>query len=370
MWIATVALRATGKKVVRRALWVTGGMAVAAGALLGLDVVIDVLNDRERAAEARANEQAARIADDHDALAAYAASHGVSEPMTRGGTTPLTAAIAKPFPDLVADFVKQGALASEQDLTQAVHSGNPDLVRALLGGSRPPLGREALDAAFEAGDLAMLDTLAKGGADVGGALPNLIDPSKLALYTGEVDWQTLRAKWSAAPPHAVSNSLHARSHGSPGFPANEVDVVEVLADLLRSSDVCFDPALTSTPVEGWMKDTALCTCDHCGYTVAIHWAILASFYGEAIPPLARSKHVAMIRALARQVVASKADEAATVRSAVSNGNVFLLEVLEGEGFDLHVVDGEFAEKRFYEPGDQPKMRDHLAGAGVRWQESE
>jgi hypothetical protein len=144
----------------------------------------------------------------------------------------------------------------------------------------------------------------------------------------------------------------------------------VLADLLGSSDVCFDPALTSTPVEGWMKDTALCTCNYCPYAVAIRWAILASFYGEAIPPLARSKHVAMIRALARHVVASKADEEPTVRMAVEGGNVFLLEVLEGEGFDLHVVDGEFAEDHFYEPGDRPKMKDHLARARVTWRGSE
>jgi hypothetical protein len=252
-----------------------------------------------------------------------------------------------------------------------VRSGNPDLVRALLGGSRPPLGREALDAAFEAGDLAMLDTLANGGADVAGALATLIDPTKLAFHTGEVDWQTLRAKWSAAPPRAVSNALQALGRGSPGgFPANEVDVVGVLADLLRSSDVCFDPALTSTPVEGWMKNTDLCTCNYCGYAVTIHWAILASFYGEAIPPIARSKHVAMIRALAGHVVASKADETPTLRSAVSGGNVFLLEVLEGEGFDPHVVDGEFDADRFYEKGDQPKMKDHLARAGVRWRGSE
>jgi hypothetical protein len=296
----------------------------------------------------------------------------VIEPLTPGGQTPLAAAIARPFPDLVAAFVKQGAVPTEEDLTQAVRRGDSALVRALFGGGRHLGGREALGAAFDAGDVAMLETLADSGADVARALPTFVDPTKLAFHLGEVDWRALRAKWTAAPTRAVTNAVQVMGLGSPaGFPGNEVDVIGVLTDLLRSDDVCFDPALASAPVDAWMKDTALCTCNYCPYAVAIHWAFLASLYGDAIPPLARSKHVAMIRSLARRVVLAKADEEPTVRMAVEGGNLFLLEVLESEGFDLHVIDGEFAEDHFYEPGrDRPKMKDHLARAGVTWRGSE
>jgi hypothetical protein len=371
MWAATLAVRSSaGKPVVRRALWVTGAIAVAGAVVLGLDVVIDVLNDRERASEARANEQARRIANNHDALAAYEASHGLNQPLTPGGATPLAAAVAQPFPDLVAEFVSRGAVPTEDDLTQAAGRGNPDLVRALLVGNHPFGGRGALAAAFDAGDVAMLDVLADSGMDVAGTLPTLIDPTKLAFHAGEVDWRALRAKWTAEQPRSVAGALHAFAPGAANpVPASEADVVLVLEDLLASADVCFDPALASAKVEPWMKDTRLCTCNYCPYARQIHWALLSASYGEAVPPLERSKHVGMLRTLARHLAASKADPESTVRTAVEGGNVFLLEVLENAGLNVHSVDGEFAEDHFYEPGDEPKMKEHLARAGVTWRTS-
>jgi hypothetical protein len=368
-WVTTLVLRlAYRENVLRRTLWTTGAIGAAGMAIAGLELLLDTLNDRAREKEASEERQVERLASDHDALAAYASSHGLDQPLSAGGPTPLHAAIVHRFPDLVTAFVDRGAVPSEDDLTEAAHTDDVTMVRALLMRHPPLHGSQALNDVFAAGDTDMLAVLVASNLDVAGALPRLIDPQLLSLYPGEVDWQTLRTRWKDSPPEHIARAVSASALGAPsGFPASEKDVLGVLASLL-GSDLCLDPALAPAIPAPWMRETRLCTCNYCPYARQINWAILAAAYPGAIPSLERSEHVAMLRMLARYVVQSHADPIPTLRAAVNNRNVPLLEVLEGEGFDVRVLDGEFTAAGFLELTDEQRMKEHLVTKGVRLQE--
>ena len=89
---------------------------------------------------------------------------------------------------------------------------------------------------------------------------------------------------------------------------------------------------------------------------------------QAVPALPQSKHVAMLRLLARAVVQAGADQEPILRTAVGERSVTILEILEDQGFDVHRVDGEFAASSFLGVSDHQRMKEHLLAKGVRLRE--
>ena len=336
-------------------------------AILVFEAILDQLGDRARAKEAAASAQVDRIASDHDALAAFARSHGVAEPLIPGGPTPLHAAVVHHFPDLVSEFVRDGAVPTDDDLLEATRARDAGMVRALTGPGSRAGGWSALNAAFEAGDTEMLALLADRHVDVAAALPQLMDPQKLALHPGEVDWQSLRIRWKGPSPKRIADEIRDYTPGNPDFPASENEVLSVLQGAL-ASDLCIDKTLPSLPLEPWMRDSSLCPCNYCPYVRQINWAILAALYPQAVPALHQSKHVAMLRLLARAVVQAGADQEPILRTAVGERSVTILEILEDQGFDVHRVDGEFAASSFLGASDHQRMKEHLLAKGVRLRE--
>ena len=164
-------------------------------------------------------------------------------------------------------------------------------------------------------------------------------------------------------PARVAQEVRAFGVGSAGFPASEKDVLLVLDGVLASTDLCLDKALESLPLEPWMRETRLCTCNYCPYVRQINWAILTALYRQGIPTLDRSTHFAMLRALARAVVQAKADQLPTLRAAIDDRNVTVLKVLEDEGFDVRRLDGEVAASSFRSLSDE-RMKSHLLDEGV------
>jgi hypothetical protein len=372
-WITAAILRfAYRATVVRRMVWATASIVALGVAVLAFEAVVDSLGNRARAKEASDAAQADRIAGDHDALAAYARSHDVNQPMTPGGATPLHAAIVHRFVDLVPELLDRGAAPTEDDLVEATRGGDVATVRAVSasGLAHGLRGSLALSAAFEAGDADMLALLAAQHMDVAGTLPTFIHPQKLTLHPGEVDWSTLRARWQGPgpTPDRIAREIQMFARGNPAFPASEKDVLLLLDAVLASMDLCLDKTLASLPLEPWMRETRLCTCNYCPYVRQINWAILAALYPQAIPTLDRSKHLAMLRALARDVVQVKADQEPSLRTAVDDRNVTMLEVLENAGFDVRQLDGKFAASSFLSLSDEQRMKKHLLDKGVRLRE--
>ena len=365
-WITTLVLHATyDERVLRRTLWATAAIGVLAATLAGFEGVLDALNDHARKKEADDRGRAEHLAGDHDGLAAYASAHDLDGPMTPGGSTPLHAAVVNRFPDLVTTFIGRGAVPSEDDLDEAARRGDIAMVHSLFARHPPLRGSSAISDAFSAGDTDMLSALAAEGADVAGALPRLIDPQSVTFHPGEVDWQTLRARWREGAPEGVARTLRSFATGAPpGYPVSEGDVLVVLTSMLGSMELCLDPAVASLPLEPWMRETRLCTCNYCPYARQINWAILAALYRGLLPALEHSKHFAMLHALARQATQANADPRPALRTAVANRNVPLLEILEEEGFDVRVLGDELAAQRFLSLSDEQRMRSHLVQQGV------
>jgi hypothetical protein len=233
------------------------------------------------------------------------------------------------------------------------------MVEALLRDGRLR-GHEAVEQAFVEGNTSMLGLLVDRHLDVQAALQTAIDPQKFSFRPGEVSWEKLATLWHRERPKELL------SFSSPDFPRHEKDVLYGLQSMLSSVSLCSD-AEGSPSLETWMKERRLCDCNYCPYGVQIKWVILADHY-PFLPKLAKSRHIAMLRTLAAEAVRAKIDPKPILRTAAYNENVFVLEVLEAEGFDIRVLDDEFSAANFLDVTEAQQTQRHLLAKGVRFKE--
>jgi hypothetical protein len=353
----------------RRLARTTVGLLVLGGAVGVFELSIEHLNAKERERTANESARIDALTANHDELGAYARSHDVNAPLPGSGITPLHAAVAHRFVDLVRELVGKGATVSDDDLTVASQSDDVEILTLLLDHESGLSGNAALDVTYSAGSDDAVRLLVAHGAQATQELLSLLNGQSFKLFPGEVRWAELASRWKTDPatPGVIANRI--AYHPEKPFPANESDVLVVLAETLGSTDLCIDKgvAIESLPIEPWRKKRALCTCNYCPYARAINWAILVALYPEWIPPLSKSKSVAMFRVIARGAASSHDDPRPVVRTAVGDLNVDVLKILEEEGFDLHAVDGELDENAFsLNTDDGAAMKAHLIAAGVRW----
>jgi hypothetical protein len=369
--VGAIVLRAVydDTSFLKRLARVTTGLLVLGGAIGLFELTIDHLETRERKRTTNAIAQGEAIAANHEELAAYVRSHGSNALLPGDASTPLHAAVDHEFSDLVSELVSQGATVSDDDLTVASRSGNLEILTLLLDHENGLPGLSALDAGYSVGNLSVLELLVSRGVHATPELVTLLNGQSFKLFPGEVNWTELQHRWQTEPSTPLVIARAISLHQGKPFPGDENDVLEVLAEVLAASDFCIDKnvALQTLAIDSWMKTTGLCSCNNCPYARPINWAILAATYSGAIPPLLKSKALAMFRVLAHSAANSPDDQKPTLRTAVSNQNVELLQVLEDEGLDIHLLDGELDENAFFlnDPAGA-RMKTHLIEKKIRW----
>ena len=354
---------------VKRLARVTAGLLAVGAAIALFEGIIDHLGTKEREGTLAEIARGNAIASDHDQLAAYVRSHDVNAALPGGSTTPLQAAVAHPFPDLAKELVDKGANVFDADLTAASQSGSLEVLTLLLDHEDGLPGGNALDAAYSVGNDGAVRLLVSRGVPATPEVLRLLNGESFKLFPGEVDWAALQRRWRAEPRTPRKIAIDISSHTDRPFPASEAEVFEVLAGVLGSSDFCTDQnvALEALPIDPWMKNSALCTCNYCPYARSINWAILSAIYPESIPPLLKSKALSMFRLLAHSAAGSQDDPRRVLAAAVSDENVDVVRVLEDEGFDIRVLDGQLDADAFpLDSSDGARMRAHIIEMGVRW----